>query len=76
LKKLEEKMKQKYYCLVLVGGLEPVLHGPYSSPKILERKVKALHNKIKDKDSLIGLVFGKDGIPEVWSYSAGFFEED
>jgi hypothetical protein len=67
-------MKPKYYCLVMVGGLEPVLHGPYGSEKALARRVKALHNKIKDEDNLIGLVFGKDGIPEVWTYSGGFFE--
>lgn len=69
-------MKLKYYCIVMEGGLEPVLHGPYGSEKALERRVKAIHNKIKDEESLIGMVFDKNGIPEVWAYSGGFFEEE
>jgi hypothetical protein len=59
-----------------VDGLEPVLRDPYGSEKALARRVKAIHNKIKNEDRLIGLAFGKDGIPEVWTYSSGFFVGD
>jgi predicted TIM-barrel enzyme len=55
-------------------SLSFILHGPYASEKASESQVKAIHKAIKDEDSLIGLGFDETGIPEVWTYSSGFFE--
>ncbi len=67
------KIKPQYYYLIIADGLEPFLHGPYSF-KTLNRKVKARHKTLKEEDCLIGMAFNEKGIPEVWSYSGGFFE--
>jgi hypothetical protein len=67
-------MKPQYYYLVIAEGVEPFLHGPYGSEEALAKKVKAKHKTLRDEDCLVGMVFNKKGIPEVWSYSNGFFQ--
>ena len=66
----------KYYCVVMIGGLEPVLHGPYETEDFLDTVIKAVHASLDEDDNLFGLGVDETCQVYAWTYSNGFFEED
>ena len=66
-------MSKERYIIQMIGGLEPVVHGPYINEGARTRAVRKLHRKMDEEDN----VFALDMFPvEAWAWSAGFFEND
>jgi hypothetical protein len=65
-------MSKERYIIQMVGGLEPVVHGPYKNEGSRTRAVRKLHREMDYEDN----VFALDMFPvEAWAWSAGFFED-
>ena len=62
------------YLLVVSGGVEPETFGPYDLEETRDKVAREIHANLSEEDGLFGLDV-KDGVPHVWSYIAGFFEE-
>ena len=63
------------YLLIVVGGIEPMIKGPFLNEERRDTVAKVYRNDDEwhDEDGIFMLTV-KDGKPEVDTYSGGFFD--
>ena len=69
-------MKKKYYLLVVEGGVEPSVQGPYQTEDERDRAAKEIHREQEEDDGLFWADIDEGAVLTVGSYTAGFFWED
>lgn len=69
-------MKKTYYLLVVEGGVEPSVIGPYRTSDERDRAAKQIHGRQKEDDGLFWADLGKTAVLTVGAYTAGFFWQD
>lgn len=67
------------YLIEVEGGIEPTLHGPYTSEDTRNREARTIRegqdNEYSD-DVIFWLDVAADGKPTIGTYSGAFFEKE
>lgn len=67
--------KIERYLLIVWGGIEAMVRGPYKTPESRDSAAKRFMAKEGDSHGIHGLDV-VDGKPRVWDYPGGFFEDE
>jgi hypothetical protein len=66
----------KYYVLVVTGGIEPDLRGPFETRKARDAEAFRIHALTNEDDGVFQLGVSGTGKLTVSSYSAAFFRRN
>lgn len=69
-------MKKTYYLLLVHGGVEPSVHGPYQTSDERDNAAKEIHERQTEDDGLFWADIDEVEAPTVGAYTAGFFWQD
>jgi transcriptional regulator with XRE-family HTH domain len=67
------QMKIRYYVIVVEGGVEPSLNGPFDTEERQSSVARRLHRRLAEDDSLFWADIDEAGGLSVGPYTAGFF---
>jgi hypothetical protein len=72
---------EKFYLVIVSGGVEPEVIGDYPDSESRDQMALTVHagNSAFDFDPDDDGIFALDvinGVPTMWSYSGGFFEDN
>jgi len=69
-------MKKTRYLLVVEGGVEPSVQGPYQTEDERDHGAKEIHRGQEGDDSLFWADIDDAAVLTVGAYTAGFFWKD
>jgi hypothetical protein len=69
-------MKKTYYLLVIEGGVEPFLRGPYQTEDERDNAAKQIRRSCDEDDGLFWADIDEAALPTVGAYGTAFFWED
>jgi hypothetical protein len=69
-------MKKTYYLLVIEGGVEPFLRGPYQTEDERDNAAKQVRRSCDEDDGLFYADIDETALLNVSAYTAAFFWED
>ena len=61
---------------MVVGDIEPALHGPFARAGGRDRHARELRAKHGDRNGIYPLDVSAKGFPDVGAYAGGFFMEE
>ena len=69
-------MKKTLYLLVVEGGVEPSVQGPYQTEDERDHAAKQIRRRQEEDDGLFWADIDEVAVLTVGTYTAGFFWED
>ncbi len=69
-------MKKTLYLLVVEGGVEPSVQGPYQTEGERDHAAKQIRRRQEEDDGLFWADIDEGAVLSVGPYTAGFFWED
>lgn len=69
-------MKKTYYLLVVEGGVEPSVQGPYQTRDVRDNAAKQIRGRQEADDGLFWADIDEVAVLTVGAYAAGFFWQD
>ena len=64
----------KKYLVFVEDDVEPSIRGPYSKEIDRDQAAKVLKKEFGDQHGIFALDI-KKGVPSIWSFSGGFFDD-
>ena len=69
-------MRKTLYLLVVEGGVDPSVQGPYQTEDERDHAAKQIRRRQKEDGGLFWADIDDAAVPTVGDYTAGFFRED